>query len=88
MDLHSKRSQVDMKWLTQILPDAPEIAALSDNANTAAQILSVARQHNYPLADRVAQLARDKALEICDRAVAVEVLIFDRAGELAGRSDG
>jgi cobalt-precorrin-5B (C1)-methyltransferase len=88
MDLHSKRSQVDMAWLTQIIPDATELAALSDNANTAAQILDAARQHGYPLADNVAQLARDTALEICDGAVEIEMLIFDRAGELVGYSDG
>ncbi len=88
MDLHSKRSQVDTAWLAQIIPDATELAVLSDNANTAAQILDAAQRHGYPLADNVAQLARDTALEICDRAVEIEMLIFDRAGELVGRSDG
>jgi cobalt-precorrin-5B (C1)-methyltransferase len=88
MDLHSKRSQVDMEWLVHILPDAPEIAELSGTANTAAQILSMAQAHGYHLADKVAQLARDAALEICDGAVEIDVLIFDRAGEPAGRSDG
>lgn len=88
MDLHSKRSQVDIKWLAHILSDAPEIADMSESANTAAQVLGVAREHGYPLADRVAQLARNTALEICDGAVEIDVLIFDRGGELAGRSDG
>ena len=87
MDLHSKRSQVDMAWLAHILPDAPELAALSDSANTAAQILDAARRHGYPLADHVARLARETALGISDQAVEIEVLIFDRKGALVGRGD-
>ena len=88
MDLHSKRSQIDMDWLAHILPDAKEIADMSTDVNTAAQILAVAQEHGYPLANRVAQLARDSARKICDDAVEIDVLIFDRAGELVGSSDG
>ena len=41
-----------------------------------------------PLADKVAALARLEALKISRNAVAIEVLIFDRDGELVGRDDG
>ena len=88
MDLHSKRSQVDFAWLAQVCAAEPEIAALCRGANTAAEILAAAQARGFPLADRIAGLAREKALRICRDAVAIEVLIFDRAGKLVGRADG
>jgi len=93
MDLHSKRSQVDFQWLATVADEAPEvagakIAALCRTANTAAEVLDAAQAQGFPLADKVAALARDQALRICRGAVAVEVLIYDRAGELVGGSDG
>lgn len=88
MDLHSKRSQVDFEWLGHIAAPEPKIAALCGNANTAAEVLAAAQTQGFPLADMVAELAREKAAEICRNAVAIEVLIFDRTGTLAGRSHG
>ncbi len=88
MDLHSKRSQVDFAWLAALAADAPEIAALCRDANTAAQVLAAARSANYPLADKVAELARAEAAKISHDKVEIEVLIFDRSGVLVGRSNG
>jgi cobalt-precorrin-5B (C1)-methyltransferase len=87
MDLHSKRSQVDFAWLAELAADAPEIAALCHHANTAAQVLAAAQSAGYPLADKVAVRARVEAVKINRGKVKIEVLIFDRAGELAGRGD-
>jgi len=87
MDLHSKRSQVDFQWLADVAAEAPGIAALCRHANTAAEVLAAAQGEDFPLADKVAALARDRALEICQGATLVEVLIYDRAGDLVGRSD-
>ena len=64
------------------------MAALCARANTAAEVLAAARSRSFPLADRVAELARDEAAGICAGAAEIEVLIFDREGVLAGRSDG
>ena len=86
MDLHSKRSSIDFKWLAEIAADAPEIVTLCKQANTAVEVLEAAQKINFPLADKVANLARDKALEICDSATQINVLIFSRAGDLVGRS--
>ncbi|MFP6748833.1 MAG: cobalt-precorrin-5B (C(1))-methyltransferase [Alphaproteobacteria bacterium] len=88
MDLHSKRSQVDFAWLAELAADAPEIAALCHHANTAAQVLAAARLAGYPLAGKVAERARLEALKINRGKVEIEVLIFDRAGDLVGRGDG
>ncbi len=87
MDLHSKRSQVDFEWLARVADEAPEVAALCRRANTAAEVLGAAQAQGFPLADRVAALAHKQALEICWGAVTIEVLIYDRAGELVGGSD-
>ena len=88
MDLHSKRSQVDFAWLAQVAAQDPEVAALCKTANTAAEVLNAAQARGFPLADKVAALAREKAAEICRDAANIEVLIFDRTGKLVGRSDG
>lgn len=87
MDLHSKRSQVDFQWLADVAAEAPGIAALCRHANTAAEVLAAAQAEDFPLADKVAALARDRALEICHDATVIEVLICDRAGDLVGCSD-
>jgi len=88
MDLHSKRSQVDFAWLAQVAAADREIAALCNNANTAAEVLAAAQARGFSLADLVASLAREQAMAICRGAVAIEVLIFDRTGKLVGRCDG
>ncbi|MNF15856.1 hypothetical protein D3C80_2186350 [compost metagenome] len=57
------------------------------NANTAAQVLTIAREAGLPLADRVAALAQRTALDTLDGAlVAVEVLVTDRQGNIVGGS--
>jgi cobalt-precorrin-5B (C1)-methyltransferase len=88
MDLHSKRSAVDFAWLAQVAAADREIATLCNRANTAAEVLAAAQARGFPLADLVAGLAREQAKDICRDAVSVEVLIFDRSGQLVGRSDG
>ena len=89
LDLHSSRSRVDFDWL------AGEVAALGAGddlvsavrgANTANQALELARQADLALADRLAGRARQVAAGVAGDAVAVETLIFDRKGELVGRS--
>ncbi len=86
MDLHSKRSQVDFEWLASLTAETPEIAALCRRANTAAEVLAAAKAAGLPLADQIADLARDEATRISRGTARIEVLIFDRAGELVGRS--
>ncbi len=56
-------------------------------ANTANQVLELARQAGLPLADAVAGKARATALDVLDGETRVEVLIFDRQGALVGRAD-
>ncbi|MBT4890596.1 MAG: cobalt-precorrin-5B (C(1))-methyltransferase [Rhodospirillales bacterium] len=88
MDLHSKRSRVDFQWLGKLSADVPDIAKLTETANTAVEVLEAAQKQSFPLADMVAKIARDKVMETCNGAVDINILIFNRAGELVGRSDG
>ncbi|MCH6588098.1 MAG: cobalt-precorrin-5B (C(1))-methyltransferase [Proteobacteria bacterium] len=91
LDLHSGRSQVDLDWLAGLLGELGAEAQLQDavrGANTANQVLELARQAGLPLADAVAQKARTTALDVLDGETEVEVLIFDRQGGLVGRAEG
>jgi cobalt-precorrin-5B (C1)-methyltransferase len=92
LDLHSGRSQVDFDWLAtrlEVLGARVELRDQVLNANTALQVLELAMAHQLDLANDVAALARAVALGVLDGSdVAVETLVFDRAGELIGRADG
>jgi len=90
-DLHSSRGQVDVARLADILRELGATEPLVNAAraaNTAGQILSMAREAGLPLADRVAALARETALGVLAGETLVEVLVVDRTGEIIGRADG
>ena len=91
MDLHSGRSRVDMAQLAawaRSLGGTPALASRVEAANTAHQVLQIAGEAGLPLAARVAQEARSRALSMLDGGTRVEVVVFDRQGGLAGRSEG
>lgn len=75
LDLHSKRSQVDMAMLAEWCGDERILGA-----NTALEAFEIAGK---PLADAVAKRARETALEALRGApVAVESILVDRAGKV------
>jgi cobalt-precorrin-5B (C1)-methyltransferase len=86
LDLHSKRSTVDLDALARRVgagPLAERIAA----ANTALEALQLAMAAGVPLADSVAQGALRTAREVLgDAAVDVDVLVIDRAGAVVGHA--
>lgn len=90
LDLHSKRSQVDRNWLADRLMDlgAPDtVVAHARSANTALEILQLAEAHSLPLGTIVARHAATVAREVvAPAAVEIDVLVFDRKGELVGDS--
>jgi cobalt-precorrin-5B (C1)-methyltransferase len=92
LDLHSGRSQVDREWLAQRLRELGAddgIVAKTRAANSALEVLELARSAGCPLGDLVAARARTVALGVLEGSpVAVDVMIFDRNGALAGKSDG
>ena len=91
MDLHSGRSQVDMARLAEWVRDlggGPELVREVEGANTANQVLQIAGSAGVPLATVVAREARTRALAMLDGKTRIEVIVFDRQGEPAGRSEG
>lgn len=91
LDLHSKRSQVDLGWLADHLRalGAPEtVVSHARTANTALEVLELAQAHALPLGAVVAREAARVARGVVDPApVHVDVLVFDRRGGLVGDSD-
>jgi cobalt-precorrin-5B (C1)-methyltransferase len=90
LDLHSKRGEIDRDWLATQLSALGANAAVIEHAraaNTAQEILDRARQHGLPLGDRVADAAWETAAPLlADTDTALEIVVFDRHGQLAGRS--
>lgn len=88
MDLHSGRSSVNFSWLADELASLNAGADLVDvcrTANTAMQVLEACKITDIKIAEHVAKLAQQKAKAIIGSGVAVEVLIFDRKGNLVGQ---
>ena len=89
MDLHSGRSEVNFEKLANLMADlgAPEdIVKTTKSANTAMQVLDLARDGGLPLADCIAARARETAMATLSGGAMVEVIIFDRQGNLVGRA--
>jgi cobalt-precorrin-5B (C1)-methyltransferase len=87
-DLHSARSSLDLPWLAGLLKPLGASDALMDQAyraETALMLLDLATQAGLPLADTVAQQAKLVAGQIAGPQVAIDVLVFDRLGQLVGR---
>lgn len=91
LDLHSGRSQVDFDLLAETLADIGASEAMQDRArgaNTAKAVLDDAERSGLALADAIARQARQQALAQLAGETAVEVLVIDRAGKVAGRAAG
>ncbi|MDI2113181.1 cobalt-precorrin-5B (C(1))-methyltransferase [Commensalibacter nepenthis] len=91
LDLHSKRSSVDIEllaeWVAQ-LGARQEMVEQVKNANTTAEVFSLC-QEQIPLGDFIAQ----KALQITKQAldpvlIEIEILLFDRQGKAQGKAIG
>jgi len=91
MNLHSKRSEVDLAGLADLLAERGASDELLDQvrgARIANHVLELARAAKLPLGDDIAKDARHVVLDQVDGKMDVEVMIFDRQGALAGRARG
>ena len=89
LDLHSGRSQVAVDALAGCLADlGAEEALLGEvrQAESAARVLELATAAGLPLANLIAERARQVAEGQLAGRVAVEVILFGRKGEILGRS--
>ena len=83
LDLHSGRSQVEMRWLADLAPELQRDKVLA--ANTAQQVLEMAE--GLDLASRVARAALVTVRAVLrDASVVADVMIVSRAGEIVGHA--
>ncbi len=85
--LHASKSRIDFGRLADLVASlgaAPATVAAVLNANTALHVLELARP--LALADAVAAGAKDVARKRLDRDTALEVIVFDRSGGIAGHA--
>lgn len=89
LDLHSKRSQVDLGVLAELATGAghDSLAEAIREANTALHALELARADGLALGDLVAARAVRTAREVIGNApVEVDVVVVDREGSIIGRA--
>ncbi len=90
MDLHSRRGLVDLDQIAVWLGEAgaiPDVVNIARGANTAQQILGLARDSGIDLAAFVAERAAAAAARtMAGSGIALDVIVFDRDGNLSGRS--
>jgi cobalt-precorrin-5B (C1)-methyltransferase len=86
LDLHSARSQVDMEFLAVLVGDDradDDLRMRIQSANTAMEVLELARHAGIEIAAPVAQRARATALATLQGApIDVDILVIDRAGSI------
>ncbi len=85
-DLHSKRGSVDHVFLARVAADAgaaPEVVARVAAANTALEVLEIARETGFDLGTPIAEAGwRTAAALLKSAPVALEVAVFDRSGRV------
>lgn len=89
LDLHSKRSAVDLGLLADIATEAghTDLAGTIIEANTAVHALELATADGLDLGNLVAERARQAAACVLgDAPVQVDIVIIDRAGTIVGRA--
>lgn len=91
LDLHSARSRLAHATVAAWAVEAGASAELGEalaRANTAHEMLGLATADSLPLADLVAARAGAVAQATLGADVALEVIVVDRQGRVAGRSGG
>ena len=89
LDLHSGRSQVDFAGLAEravALGADAKLAAQIRAGNTALEVLELCGKAGIPIGTAVARAAREVALAGSDHKIDIELLVFDRTGNLVGEA--
>jgi cobalt-precorrin-5B (C1)-methyltransferase len=90
LDLHSKRGSIDLGMISELTARAGGSEALCARiraSNTAAEAFGHARAAGIALGDAVASAAQKTAAAVVSGApVQIEVVVFDREGELVGQA--
>jgi cobalt-precorrin-5B (C1)-methyltransferase len=90
LDLHSSRGSVDVLWLAAHGTEAggsAEFVRRASSAQSAGEILQIAKETNLDIAARVARAAWHTAANVLQgREIALEIAVFDRSGQLLART--
>lgn len=89
LDLHSSRSQIDLGRLAaraRALGADEDVAARIRAGNTAMEALEICTAANIPIGDDIARSARTVALAEADHKIDIELLVYDRKGNLVGEA--
>ena len=88
LDLHSKRGAANMQALATLAQEHKAPQSLVDTirtANTVAQAFELAQAHEFPLGELIAERAWQTAAALLAKTdMELEILLFDRKGELRG----
>ena len=90
LDLHSKRSSVDMLKLAETAHTLGADDTLCDairGANTAMEAWTLCSDAGIPLADAIARGARETAMASLAGETDVRIVVYDRTGTIAGTSE-
>jgi cobalt-precorrin-5B (C1)-methyltransferase len=89
LDLHSRRGEVDLHWLSGRATEAGGSAGLANRiaqSNSAMEAFGHAQTAGLDLPSAVAEAAWRTAAQPLGGGMLLEIVIFDRAGELLARS--
>jgi len=90
LDLHSGRSQVDFRFLAELVRAAGGGASVAEEvlaANSALEVLQICQRAGVPIGDAIADRARQTAEQVLGNApVALDIVVIDRAGAVVGRA--
>jgi cobalt-precorrin-5B (C1)-methyltransferase len=91
LDVHSARGMADLDALASVAEHSggsPDLAARMRGANTVAEAFSLAAAEGVPLGDAIAAAAWNTAAAVLKgTGIELELLVFNREGELMGRKD-
>ncbi|MBT9291804.1 cobalt-precorrin-5B (C(1))-methyltransferase [Prosthecodimorpha staleyi] len=90
LDLHSKRGAVDLDWLAGRLAEAgaaADLVAAARGANSALEVMEMARAASLDLGRLVAEAAwATAARPLVGTGIALEIVVFDRQGGLVAET--
>jgi cobalt-precorrin-5B (C1)-methyltransferase len=91
LDVHSSRGSADLDALATVAEQAgasADLATRMRSANTVAEAFSLAAGEGVPLGDAIASAAWNTAAAVLKgTGIELELLVFNRDGELMGKQD-
>jgi cobalt-precorrin-5B (C1)-methyltransferase len=91
LDVHSSRGMADLESLAAVAEKSGasrDLAARKRGANTVAEAISLASAQGVPLGDAIAAAAWSTAAGVLKgTGIELELLVFNREGEMMGKKD-